>query len=83
MSRRKKTGTKEAIMTTISKITHIRELIADKGVTKAKVAERCGLHVSTLSKLLNGHPVTQVKPGKVDQIIAFLEAVNTNEIEVN
>lgn len=62
------------------KIELIKSLVADKGVTKAKVCERCGIHISTLSKFLNGHPVTQLRPDKVDRIIAYLEAVNTNDV---
>lgn len=58
----------------------IKQLIAAKGVTKQKVAERCGIHISTLSKFLNGHPITQLRPEKVARIREYLEAINTNEI---
>lgn len=61
-------------------IDRINALINDKGVTKSKVAERCGIHPSTLSKLLNGHPVTQLRPEKVQRLLEYLERVNTNDI---
>jgi len=59
-------------------VERIKDLIASKGITKAKVAERCGIHISTLSKFVNGHPVTQLKPDKIKKIITYLEKVNTN-----
>lgn len=63
----------------MDKIAHIRQLIASKGVTKAKVAERCGIHISTLSKLLAGKD-EQLRPERIDRIVEYLEAVNTNEV---
>lgn len=63
----------------MDKIANIRQLIASKGVTKAKVAERCGIHISTLSKLLAGKG-EQLRPDRIDRIVKYLEAVNTNEV---
>lgn len=64
---------------TMDKIAHIRALITSKGVTKAKVCERCGIHISTLSKLLSGKG-EQLRPERIDRIVEYLEAVNTNEV---
>lgn len=58
----------------------IKNLIATKGITKAKVAERCGVHVSSLSKFLAGKP--EIGDERADKIIAYLTAVNTNDVEV-
>lgn len=61
------------------KITRIRSLIAAKGITKAKVAERCGITQGTLSKVLAGH-ADRLRPERVDRIVEYLEAVNTNDV---
>lgn len=61
------------------KIKHIRTLIAAKGITKAKVSERCGIHISTLSKLLAGKG-EQLRPERIDRIVEYLESVNTNDV---
>lgn len=62
-----------------SKTDIIKSLIATKGVTKAKVAERCGLAPSTLSKILSGK-IDYVADTTLDRIINYLLAVNTNEV---
>lgn len=63
----------------MTKIDTIKSLIADKGVTKAKVAERCGINNATLSKIINGK-IDYVADARIDRIMNYLEAVNTNEV---
>lgn len=65
----------------MDKIEIIKKLIADKGVTKQKVAERCGIDNTTLSKILN-NKIKYVAESRLDLIIAYLEQVNTNEISL-
>lgn len=63
----------------MDKINHIRALIASKGITKAKVSERCGIAPSTLSKYLSGKE-SMLSEATVDRIVTYLEAVNTNDV---
>lgn len=63
----------------MTKIEQIKQLISDKGVTKAKVAERCGIDNTTLSKILSGK-INYVAESRLDRILTYLEAVNTNEV---
>lgn len=63
----------------MSKIDRIKALIQEKGVTKAKVAERCGISPGTLSKILS-KKIDYVAESRLDLIIRYLEAVNTNDI---
>lgn len=79
MNRKKKTDMKAETTTKISKIEHIKSLIASKGITKAKVAERTGITPSTLSKVLAGE-TDRLRGSKIDRIVEYLEAVNTNEV---
>lgn len=60
------------------KIQLIKSLIAEKGITKAKVSERCDLNPSTLSKILSGK-IDYVADSTLDRIIYFLEMINTND----
>lgn len=60
------------------KIQLIKSLIAEKGITKAKVAERCDLNPSTLSKILSG-TIDYVAESTLARIINFLEMINTND----
>lgn len=65
----------------MDKIEKIKKLIADKGVTKAKVAEKCGLYYTTLSKILS-RKIDYVSEKRLDMIIQYLEQVNTNDISL-
>lgn len=62
-----------------TKIERIKPLVAEKGVTKAKVAERCGINNATLSKIINGK-IDYVADARLDRILSYLEAINTNEV---
>jgi|SRR5690606_2356458 len=61
-------------------IEKIKNLIIHKGITQAKVAERCNIHTSTLNKWLNGKGNNQLHMSKIERIIQYLEAVNTNDV---
>lgn len=66
----------------MDKIEKIKELITEKGVTKAKVAEKCGLYYTTLSKILS-RKIDYVSEKRLDMIIEYLEKVNTNDISLH
>lgn len=61
------------------KIKKIVSLIASKGVTKAKVAERCGINAATLSKIISGK-IKYAADSRIDRIVDYLESINTNEV---
>lgn len=61
------------------RIEKIKILIAAKGITKAKVAERCGINNATLSKIINGK-IDYVSDARINRILSYLEAINTNEV---
>lgn len=65
----------------MNKIDKIKDLISDKGVTKAKVAEHCKVNYYDFSRFLGGKP-NQIKDSNVDKIIYYLEQVNTNDISL-
>lgn len=67
----------------MTKIEKIKQLIADKGVTRPKVAERCGVSYSALAKELSGQERAYLSDDKLDRIIAYLEHVNTNDISLD
>lgn len=62
-----------------SKINLIKSLIAEKGVTKSKVAERCGINYHDFSRALGGRE-KQVREDKLDVVMEYLERVNTNDL---
>lgn len=63
----------------MDKLDKIKSIIAEKGITKAKVAEKCGINAATLSKILS-KKIDYVAEKRIDLIIEYLEAVNTNDI---
>lgn len=63
----------------MDRIELIKSLIAEKGITKAKVAERCGIDQSTLSKILS-KKIDYVAEKRLERIVQYLKAVNTNEV---
>lgn len=66
----------------MDKISKIKSLITNKGITRQKVAEKCNVSYSALSKDLAGQDVKRLSDDKLDLIICYLEAVNTNDIEL-
>lgn len=64
----------------MDKIAKIKYLITDKGVTRQKVAEKCKVSYSALSKDLAGQDIRRLSDDKLDLIIKYLEAVNTNDV---
>lgn len=63
----------------MDRIELIKSLIAEKGITKAKVAERSGIDQSTLSKILS-KKIDYVAEKRLERIVQYLKAVNTNEV---
>lgn len=66
-------------MSRIDTIERINHLIKDKGVTKIKVAEMCGISPITLSKIIN-NKIDFVKDSTLSRIESYLQKLNTNEI---
>lgn len=66
----------------MDKISKIKSLITEKGITRQKVAEKCKVSYSALSKDLAGQDVKRLSDEKLDLIIRYLEDVNTNDIEL-
>lgn len=63
----------------MDRIELIKSLIAEKGITKAKVAERCGIDQTTLSKILS-KKIDYVAEKRLERIIQYLKALNTNAV---
>lgn len=66
----------------MTKIEKIQALIKDKGITRQKIAEKCKVSYSALSKDLTGQDTRRLSDDKLDKIIKYLELVNTNEISL-
>lgn len=67
----------------MTKIEQIKHLIADKGITRQKIAQMCKISYSALSKDLAGQDIKRISDDKLDKIIYYLEQVNTNDINLN